>query len=184
MTVGEPKNFVAAVALGESTADLTTALPPGSGSVERRYPPVCDTMAARLTGQGFDIELLTADIAQIPVNGTGDWEWQVTPREAGEKFLTLRLYAQDDRDDVPLNLKTYHEDIEVEVNQRARLAALFTNWLIPIGAIPAFFVTLKWLYPRIRKRFDESNTAHADVPENSTPIPARADVSHGQSAGE
>jgi len=135
-------------------ATLTANLDQGDGADEVLVIPlrVSTVMSARLTGNAFKIEALTAE-EQIRTSDDLylSWIWEVTPQRAGEQRLTLYLSVVVNAEG--LGDKTHTTDevrsVQVEANPFYSIRLFFgTNWeWVATGLLlPA----LGWGYRKLR----------------------------------
>ena len=88
----------------------------------------------------------------LPSKGVGEWVWQVTAREPGTKYITLRLFAPGP-DNADVNLETFREQIEVEVGSMYVVRAFIKDYAVPLGVtVPALVVGGSFLVRLWRKR--------------------------------
>lgn len=152
MKQGETRQFTVNAVIKNSPADPTEDLP-GKNQVQVRNTPICKKMRAELTGAGFKIERLNSTTGQIyiPPDGRGQWSWNITPTESGQKELTLTLFAPG-QDNWDMNLETYTEPIEVRVGFWYAIGEWIKNWWVLIGGgvialVGAVWAFFKWKYP-------------------------------------
>jgi len=82
-------------------------------------------MRATLTGHGFDIKAIDPanGILTIPENGSGRWEWEVIPRQDGQRRLTVHTEAVahvGNRDVLIGNAESF-KDVQISVTPGDRL---------------------------------------------------------------
>ncbi len=117
-------------------------------------------MRVTLSGQGFDVTPLDDERRDLFASPLASWEWDVTPREEGERVLTLRTFVE-----LPApegGMKPVWEQIEdrriiVAVTWEQQVADIADqseawlkrgeNWLI---ALTAFVVALAGLWAALR----------------------------------
>jgi hypothetical protein len=167
MRQGETREFVLHLSMGDP-GTTHESLIPGNNPVETRKPVVCEEMRADLSGPGMEIVRTGNETGEmlVPVQGVAEWGWLITPKEAGRKTLTLRLFATN-QDGPDLSLETFREDIDVEVALGYLLNSIVKDWAQPlgltipvlIGAIGAFLV---WSRSRGRKSKHAANASPGD----------------------
>lgn len=126
----------------------------GPGEIQTREVSVSDEMEATLYGDNFTITNPTQR-KLISQNGATEWDWDVTPTKAGRQklHLTLNAIVTYKDSEKPLEIKTFHEFIEVNVTNTQRFYAFGTmigshlQWIVPSLLIPLAL----WLWNRRRK---------------------------------
>lgn len=96
------------------SADLKALLKGYEGEAAGGTIPGSSTMSAALSGPGFDIERRTPERQGLSLSAPNQWEWRVTPTEAGERPLTLKIFAYVGEAAQPL--QTFQDVILVSVS--------------------------------------------------------------------
>jgi hypothetical protein len=123
---------------------------------------VSPEMEARLSGVGFKIEAITAEVQAISERDRTEWKWEIEPTKAGRQNLHLTLSAILDvaNNHVRRTVRTFERTIEVDevvVPWPQRLSQFAKdNWqwlwaaiVIPVGG---------WIVGWLRKRRKEKTT--------------------------
>lgn len=126
------------------TANEVAAELPGR---DTRFPAqVGRYMKATLTGVGFDIKPLWPldGVREIPRGGQGRWQWEVIPRMAGQRRLTVQTQAMGKVDGkmVPLGNGDTSQDVDVTVSWSDRFFDFVKYATGRIDLLTAFFVAL------------------------------------------
>ena len=106
-------------------AEELSGLIEGEGTVQNRSLKVSDYMEATLYGENFTITNATQR-KLVSKSGVTEWRWDVTPTKAGSQKLHLVLnaivnYADGEK---PLEIRSFHEAIEVNVTLGQRLTMI------------------------------------------------------------
>ena len=125
------------------------------GAVQNRSVKVSDYMEATLTGDNFTISNPTQR-KLVSRSGVTEWRWDVTPTKEGQQrlHLTLSAIVNYENGEKPLEIKSFHEAIDVNVTFKQRLwtiaSAIGRNmgWLWPGLLVPAAV----WLWNRRKKK--------------------------------
>lgn len=167
MRQGETREFVLHVSMGDP-GSTHESLIPGSNPVETRKPVVCEEMRADLSGPGLEIARTGSETGEmlVPEQGVAEWGWLITPKEAGRKTLTLRLFPTN-QNGPDLSLETFREDIDVEVALGYLLNSIVKDWAQPLGLtipvlIGAIGAVLVWSRSRRRKAKHAANASPED----------------------
>ena len=147
MEQGETTSWSIRVALHGSDEDPSRGLP-GDGPVETRAPRLCEFMRAELAGDGMDITATSGagGLISLPAEGVGEWSWDITPREAGEKEVTLRLLAPGPEGS-NIMVETYRETIDVQVRLGYVVGNAVKEWAGPLGlSVPVVVGAIGALY--------------------------------------
>jgi hypothetical protein len=93
------------------------ALVLGPGPVAVEHARYSSTVEARLTGDGFQIDEVTAASQPVSQMEPTEWRWQVTPRTPGQRSLFLNVYAVVTLDGEKHErlIKTFEREFVVEV---------------------------------------------------------------------
>lgn len=110
---------VAIDATGDSTA--TDALP-GTGNIVEGEADVSSSVQAQLSGQAFDIEIITPATQRLSPLTENVWRWKVTPTEVGSQELVIELFALIGTEALPL--RTFRDSVEVEVSRIGQAIAI------------------------------------------------------------
>lgn len=117
MRVNDWRRVVVRVSDPSAPPDFTAGLP-GSGSVRTRDVAVGSDLMADLAGPAFNIVRVGGDDGRRTLaTGTfAEWQWDVQPLHSGQRSLSLSLYVRLVDGGPPLDVKTFVEDIDVQVN--------------------------------------------------------------------
>lgn len=168
MEQGETTSWSIRVALHGSDEDPSQGLP-GEGPVETRTPRLCELMRAELAGDGMDITATSGagGVISLPAEGVGEWSWDITPREAGEKEMTLRLLAPGPEGS-SIMVETYRETIDVQVRLGYVVGNAVKEWAGPLGlSIPVVAGAIGALYVWWQRR--RYKPKHAPASDTSAP---------------
>lgn len=115
-------------------------------------------MIARLSGSKFDIKAVADEEQAVSVNERTEWQWEITPKAAGNNklFLSLSAVIDVEGEEMPRTLGTYSKEIFVE----SPLIENINEWLNPyyafVGIITSFvtagYVTIVFVRKRYRRR--------------------------------
>lgn len=148
-------SFFARASFIDSTIEPSEGIP-GEGDIEQEPASICRTMHAELTGPGFEITPTGGTEARIiPDDGYAQWEWTVTPKEAGARTLFITLYTSGPEGRI--GDKTYTRSIEVDVPFSYTAANIVQKWLSPLGITATAVIALMgsaftWWKVKARKR--------------------------------
>lgn len=106
-------------ATGDS--DAAEALP-GTGNIVEGEAQISDTVQALVSGQAFDVEVITPATQRISPVTENVWRWKVTPTAVGNQELVIELYALMGNEALPL--RTFRDSVEVEVSRIGQAIAL------------------------------------------------------------
>ena len=110
---------VAIDATGDGTA--TDALP-GEGNIVEGMADVSSSVQAQLSGQAFDIEIITPATQRLSPLTENVWRWKVTPKEVGSQVLVIELFALMGTEALPL--RTFRDSVDVEVSRIGQAIAI------------------------------------------------------------
>ena len=103
---------------------------------------VARRMRATLSGQGFDIRAISpADgVITISDTGSGRWEWEVVPRQGGNRTLTVRTEAvgRVGNRDIVIGDSTTSKSVKIMVSRADRVREFLTEtpvWLKLLTAV-------------------------------------------------
>ena len=114
---------------------------------------VTNTMEARLTGRGFEIEAITPELQAVAKTGVTEWRWEIEPTRTGTRRLHLTLSAIIDVDgaSVPRTIRVFDQTLTIRVTWFDQLSGFVGDnwqWLWTTIAVPLFL----WLWAT-RKRW-------------------------------
>jgi len=117
MRVSDWRRVVVRVSGTSAPPDFVAGLP-GSGPVRDRRVWVGSDLIADLTGPDFNIVRVGSDDGRRTLEtGTfAEWQWDVQPLHSGPRNLTLVLYVRLQDGGPPVDVKTFVENVEVEIN--------------------------------------------------------------------
>lgn len=154
MEQGEDETFTVLMG-GPAASPIPDSAVPGRGPLVEEQTRVCRTMRAELTGPSFGIEPPAKDVnvLLVPVDGLGEWEWQVTPKKTGPQELRLRVYGQLEGDGDYVWLETYEQTIDVSVGLTYTAKALLKDWFQPLGlTVAGLIAAAVAVYSYFRRR--------------------------------
>lgn len=167
MSLGETHEFVLRAVTNESTVDPKESFPvdpkdnPSPRPIETAHPKICDSMRADLSGPTFDIERAGSESGKmlVPDEGMAEWRWHITPKKAGTQKLTLQLFALGPGGE-DITLKSYDEDIIVEVEFGHATKSFIKEWMIPLGITIPVVVAAIGAIVAWRRRRDHKPDRH------------------------
>jgi len=111
------------------------------GIVQGAQISIAPEMEARLTGQGFEITAVTPERQTVSAETNTDWQWDVTPKNAGTGVLHLTLSAILAVNDgsLPHVIQTFDRQITVQVTWGQRLSGFVSSnwqWLWAVIVVP------------------------------------------------
>jgi hypothetical protein len=150
----------------------------GDGEIQTRDVAVSDYMEATLSGDNFRIVNPTQR-KLVSTRGATEWTWDVTPTKAGKQRLHLTLNAiVNYRDgEKPLEIRSFHEMIEVNVTMSQRIFAIASTvgsnlpWIAPSILVPLGIWA--WNHFRKKRRSRETDADIHDTVDPDEPSPAR-----------
>ncbi|MCG8442320.1 MAG: hypothetical protein MI723_10975 [Caulobacterales bacterium] len=98
-----------------AAADLAAALDGFRGEVVESEADLAGIVSASLTGPGFAIERLAPERQRLSLIEPNRWHWSVTAMEAGERFLTLEVFAYPAETAPASPVRAYRDRIEITV---------------------------------------------------------------------
>jgi hypothetical protein len=125
---------------------------------------VSNRMAARLTGDGFQIQERSPAIQAVGGAEPTRWTWEVTPTSDGDRTLELSLDAQliVDGQDTPRTIRTFTKDIVVSITLPQRLGRFVTaNWQWLWGAVLVPVLGVAGAFLRKRLSRSDGTRTHA-----------------------
>ncbi|MPZ81336.1 MAG: hypothetical protein GEV28_13415 [Actinophytocola sp.] len=149
-----------------------TASLPGTGVVELNTAIVGSDLVAELSGPDFEISRVGGDDGRR-VLATGEfveWAWDVRPQRSGLLRLDLVLYVRLRDGGPPLDVRTFDQSVEVEVNAWYGIGRWLRDYWPLTGLTAPVLATGGWVLVRkVRARL-RSN------PESGAPdrVPARS----------
>ena len=140
--------------------DFETGLP-GSGPVRTRDVAVGSDLIADLTGPDFKILRVGHDDGRRTLaTGTfAEWQWDVQPLHSGQKSLSLILYVRLSDGGPPLDVKTFVEEIEVQVNPIYTASQWLKNHWSATGLTVPVIIAAVWAVIQRRRKAIVPNTA-------------------------
>ena len=113
---------------------------------------ITNTMEARLTGSGFEIEAITPELQAVGREGVTEWRWEIAATKTGTRRLHLTLSALIDIDgaSVPRTIRVFDQTLTIHVTWLDRLSGFFGDnwqWLWSAIAVPLFL----WLWATRRR---------------------------------
>lgn len=133
----------------------------GQNVLEGAQISIAPDMEARLSGQDFTIGAVTPERQAVSAEQETDWQWDVTPKEAGaqELHLTLNVILTVGKSSLPRSLRTFDRRIMVQVTWGQRLSGFVTSnwqWLWTVLVVPL----AAWAWQTLKKR-GRKRTPHA-----------------------
>ena len=155
MTVDKTERVEVRISM-DMAAPLTTGLKgPGTPTVESI--PVSCFMKVRLVGEAFSIVEFSSEEQVVPTQGFTEWAWDVTPKQAGDRTLSLIVTARvkapeaEGEKDLPI----IERQIHVKVNPGSMVSAFFRNnrvWIFPAVLVPLAAALGRWLWEWQKRR--------------------------------
>ena len=155
---------VVLVRVAESTPPTSDL--PGSGPPQTRRVRVGTNLIARLSGPDFEIDPVGNDDGErvLPSTGFAQWEWDVRPRRSGDLYLTISLYVLVDEGGPPLEVRTFRERVNVEVNPGYSMGHWLKDYWAATGiTVPVVVAAVFFLVRRYR--------GHTGRQQNIPPVP-------------
>jgi hypothetical protein len=155
MTVDKPERVEVRISM-DTAAPLTTGLKgPGTPTVESI--PVSCFMKVRLLGEAFSIVAFSSEEQIVPTQGFSEWAWDVTPKQAGERTLSLIVTALVKAADAEgtKDLPIIEREIHVKVNPGSMVSTFFRNnrvWIYPVVVVPLAAALGRWLWGWQKRR--------------------------------
>jgi hypothetical protein len=142
MGYGETKQVNLVLSKTKSIAELEQTLKE-SGIVRGHTIKVTDIMEAHLSGNEFEILLVTPEVQAISGRETTEWKWDIKPKDFGRLPLHLSVNAKIllDGQERTRTIRTFDETVYVQVSwPRSAIIFVRNNWqwlwtfvVIPIG---------------------------------------------------
>ncbi len=120
------------------------------GEVVERDVVLSDEVAAQLTGQAFDIQLMSVSRQILSSRAQNRWQWRVTPIKEGEHMLILEIFGYAKGSNAAEPLDAYRDKISVEVKQIDKIVTLAKDYEPVIGAIGGIAGMFSALFAFIR----------------------------------
>ncbi|MFC7290981.1 hypothetical protein [Hirschia litorea] len=120
------------------------------GEVVERDVVLSDEVAAQLTGQAFDIQLMSVSRQILSSRAQNRWQWRVTPIKEGEHMLILEIFGYAKGSNAAEPLDAYRDKISVEVKQFDKIVTLAKDYEPVIGAIGGIAGMFSALFAFIR----------------------------------
>jgi len=170
MRVNDWKRVVVRVSDPSAPPDFETGLP-GSGSVRTRHVDVGSDLIAELTGSDFSIiRVGSEDGKRTLATGTfAEWQWYVQPLRSGRRELSLVLYVRLTDGGPPVDVKTFVEEVEVQVNP----IYIASQWVKSYWAVTGLTVpvigTAVWTVVAHRRRNAATQATPSSKQANAAP---------------
>jgi hypothetical protein len=155
MTVDQTERVEVRIGM-DTAAPLTTGLK-GSGTPTVESIPVSCFMKVRLVGEAFSIVAFSSEEQIVPAQGFTEWAWDVTPRQSGDRILSLIVTAlvkateAEGEKDLPI----IERQIHVNVNPGSMFSSFFRNnrgWIYPAVLLPLVAALGRWLWAWQKRR--------------------------------
>jgi hypothetical protein len=155
MTVDETERVEVRISM-DTSAPITTGLK-GSGTPTVESIHVSCFMKVRLVGEAFSIVAFSSEEQIVPAQGFTEWAWDVTPKQSGERTLSLIVTALVKSPDVEgeKDLPIIERQIHVKVNPGSVFGSFFRDnrgWIYPAVAVPLVAALGRWLWDRQKRR--------------------------------
>jgi hypothetical protein len=167
---------VAVRATGEEPPpDLFVGLSPGA-TAEPAF--VGSDLVADLSGPDFEITRVGAaddGTRTLSTKSYVEWQWSVRPQRGGTLFLQVVLYVrlQDNPDAAPTDVRTYSENVSVEVDPMLAVGAWFREYGAATGiTVPVIGGAAWFILTRLVRRRD-SRGAGSSTPAERSARPGR-----------
>jgi hypothetical protein len=153
---------------------------PSSGPTVTVAPALVGSdVKADLTGEGFTITRVGGDDgSRTLANGrSAKWQWQVTPQISGKRQLFVSLYVRvDGEDGAPVDVRTYQQDVNVQVNTPYAIGEFFKTWLPVTGLTVPIIIGALWALFRKRPSMTSSPPPQPGPSPTPTPGPSPPDT--------
>jgi hypothetical protein len=155
MTVDKTERVEVRISM-DTAAPLTTGLK-GSGTPTVESIPVSCFMKVRLVGEAFSIVAFSSEEQIVPAQGFTEWAWDVTPKQSGERTLSLIVTALVKAVDAEgtRDLPIVERQIHVKVNPGSMVSTFFRDnrgWIFPAVLVPLAAALGRWLWVRQKRR--------------------------------
>lgn len=100
--------------------ELETLFEGLEGELRGGQAELTEQATASLSGSGFDIRPLRPERQILSGDRPNTWQWEVTPRQAGLRTLTLEVFAHPGGGDAAASVEAYRDEIEVNVTLLSR----------------------------------------------------------------
>lgn len=130
-------------------ADRTDMITPEDG-IDARSIRVAERMEARLSGSNFTVAAIFPEVQPVLHNGTTQWTWEISPRQAGPQHLHLSLSARISVDGISTQkaIRSFNKIVEVELTPRMQLIFFLKHnwhWLWAALLLPVTgWLLLRW----------------------------------------
>jgi hypothetical protein len=121
--------------------DLKSLLEGLRGAMRKGQAELTRQVTASLYGSGFDIRPLKPERQVLIEDRASSWQWEVTPRQEGERTLILELFAHPGGSDAAAPVQEFRDEIEVRVTVLSR-ALGFMQTTQPVLGFAAAAVSL------------------------------------------
>lgn len=163
---GETETIELRLSPKESEAVLSSTVQ-GRGTVETARIKISNQMDAKLSGLGFDVEPITAELQAISHNEPTIWRWHIEPNRTDVQplHLTLTAHLKIDGDKMTRTVKTFERDIAIRVpftTKVMELASGHSEILISMLIVP--LAASFWRRYRSKKSLDSASEAPAATP--------------------
>lgn len=164
MRVNEWKRVVVRISDSSAPPDFEEGLP-GSGPVRPHDVKVGSDLIAEITSPDFEIVRVGSDDGRrtLATETFAEWQWDVRPLRSGQRELSLVLYVRlTDDSGSPLDVKTFVEKIEVEVNPVYTASQWVKSYWPATGLTVPVIVAAVWAVIRRRRNAVAPDTAGSE----------------------
>jgi hypothetical protein len=155
--LGEPFPLRLTMQTAEAEPVTFDGLP---GTVVERPGKLAQDVQATLSDDDFEITPSGPQVRTFTRSEPVEWDWKLKPKSAGMKTLTIEVVAniQVGSDKHPVQLKTLHEPIVIQVTMFQRLKAYVADasgMVVAAAAIATPLAVLIGFIPKVRKFFND-----------------------------
>lgn len=153
MRVDEWRRVVVRVADPAMPPDIEQGLQ-GQGPIVDRNVDVGSDLVADLEGPDFRIVRVGNDDGRrtLVTGKFAEWQWDVQPLRSGRRTISLILYVRLEDGGPPLEVKTFDEQIEVQVNPIYTVSQWVKTYWPATGLTVPVIVAAGWALTRRRRR--------------------------------
>lgn len=168
MRVNEWRRVVVRVSDPAAPPDFEAGLP-GSGSVVNRDVEVGSDLIADLDGSDFTVVRVGHDDGKrtLATGKFAEWQWDVQPMRSGQRTLSLILYVRLADDGPPVEVKTFVEEVEVQVNPAYAVSQWVKSYWTATGLTVPVVVAAIWAVIHRRRHATAPAAAGGEPPDNT-----------------
>jgi len=132
--------------------DLEALLEGLPGDIRGGEAELTSQVSASLFGSGFDIRALKPDRQILSDERPSTWQWEVTPRSAGQHTLILEVFAHPGGGDAAAGVREFRDEITVEVTMISKTLAFAQTAQPVVGFVAGGVSLLIGLFGFVRRR--------------------------------